>query len=384
MDILLMYWLDLLKFFKKPKIKPFSAWQIELTTRCPINCKMCIRETADGWLFGDMMIEDFKKLTPYFKDVETVILEGWGDSLLHKDFVEIIRLVKAEGAQAGFVTSGSILSKDYISELINAGTDLIGFSLAGATSGTHNSIRVGSDLNGLLGHIQTFNQIKADKRLQKPSLHVIYLVLKDNISEIPRLPQLAKEIGIEDVVLTNLIHITNEWQEEQMVYNCDRGQVNSLNPRTLEPLNPYEDLIKEAEANAKELKITLRTHPLSPIDIAVCEEDPLRNLYISVDGKVSPCVYLYPPLPSPFKRIYCGKEYTMNSLSFGDIFKESFDAIWNNLEYTKFRDCFTQREMMAREVYSLFADTAELKKFEKAQLSEPPEPCRTCHKMLGV
>ncbi len=376
-----MNWLDLLKFFKKPKIKPFSAWQIELTTRCPINCKMCIRETADGWLFGDMRIEDFKKLTPYFKDVETVILEGWGDSLLHKDFVEIIRLVKAEGARAGFVTSGSILNKDYISELINAGTDLIGFSLAGVTPRTHNSIRVGSDLNSLLGHIQTFNQIKADKRLKKPSLHVIYLVLKDNISEIPLLPQLAKEIGIEDVVLTNLIHVTNEWQEGQRVFNCNRGQgVKGASDR----LNLYQQLLREAEANAKELKITLRTHPLSPIDIAVCEENPLRNLYISVDGKVSPCVYLYQPLPSPFKSIYCGKEYTMNSLSFGDIFKESFDTIWNNLEYAKFRDCFTQRKMMAGEVYSLFSDTAELKKFEKARLSEPPEPCKTCHKMLGV
>lgn len=406
-----MNWLDLLKFFKKPKIKPFSAWQIELTTRCSINCKMCIREAADGWHFGDMRIEDFRKLTPYFKDVETVILEGWGDSLLHKDFVEIIRLVKAEGSQAGFVTSGSILNKDYISELINAGTDLIGFSLAGATSGTHNSIRVGSDFNSLLRHIQTFNQLKADKGVQKPSLHVIYLALKDNISEIPRLPQLAKEIGIENVVLTNLIHVTNDWQERQRVYRCDaltsrnsKGHFReSGNPEAIHAkpekrgwtpasagmtsaglVKDYEALINEAGINAKKLGITLRTHPLSPIDIAVCEENPLRNLYISVDGKVSPCVYLYPPIPSPFKRIYCGKEYTINSLSFGNIFKESFDAIWNNLEYVKFRDCFIQREMIAGEVYSLFADPAELKKIEKAQISEPPEPCRTCHKMLGV
>ncbi|MDP3297478.1 MAG: SPASM domain-containing protein [Thermodesulfovibrionia bacterium] len=399
-----MNWLNLFRPLRHKK--SFYAWQIELTTRCPINCRMCIREMADNWLSGDMRIEDFKKLTPYFKDVETVILEGWGDSLLHPNFIEIIKLVKAEGAQAGFVTSGSILNKDYISELINAGIDLIGFSLSGVTPNTHGLIRIGSDLLSLTGHIQTFNQIKADKKLQKPRLHIIYLMLKDNISEIPRLPQLAKEIGIEDIVLTNLIHITNEWQEGQRVFRCNNATSHNMKSHSRESGNPegiaskkdmwipasagmtdsknYEELLKEAEAKAKELKITLRIHPLSPIDVAVCEENPLRNLYISVDGEVSPCVYLYPPLPSPFKRIYCGKEYTMNSLSFGNIFRESFDAIWNKKEYAEFRQAFEQRKRRYEEVYSYPIDARKLKRAETLTLPEPPEPCTTCHKMLGV
>ncbi len=396
-----MNWLDLFKSFKKPKTKPFSAWQIELTTRCPINCRMCIREMADGWLSGDMRIEDFKKLTPYFKDVETVILEGWGDSLLHPNFIEIIKLVKTEGAQAGFVTSGSILNKDYISELINAGADLIGFSLSGVAPETHGAIRLGSDLLSLTKHIQTFNKIKKDKNLQKPKLHIIYLMLKDNISEIPKLPQLAKEIGIEDIVLTNLIHITNEWQEGQRVFRCDENPPTSPffkgGHNKFPPLakggegefergtkKDYQDLLKEAEAKAKELKITLRTHPLSPTDVAVCEENPLRNIYISVDGEVSPCVYLYPPLPSPFKNTFCGNEFYINKLSFGNIFKESFDAIWDKKGYAEFRYPFEQRKRRYEEVYSYPIDARKFKKFESQPLPEPPEPCRQCHKMLGV
>ncbi len=367
--------MKLLNLFRsfKPKTKTFSAWQIELTTRCPINCRMCIREMADDWLFGDMRLEDFKKLTPYFKDVETVILEGWGDSLLHPNFVEIIWLVKAEGAQAGFVTSGSILDKNYITDLINAGSDIIGFSLAGVTQKTHGAIRLGSDLLSLTEHIKTFNQIKADKKLERPNLHIIYLALKNNIAEIPKLPQLANELGIKEIVITNLIHITNEWQEEQKVYRC-KGDTD----------RDFADLIKEASAKAKELKIILRTHPLSPTDVAVCEENPLRNLYISVDGEVSPCVYLYPPLPSPFKRIFCGKEYTMNSLSFGNIFKEPFDAIWNKKGYIEFRGDFEQRRKRVEEIYSPLLDARRFNKLESQPLPDAPEECSTCHKMLGV
>ena len=129
-----------------------------------------------------------------------------------------------------------------------------------------------------------------------------------------------------------------------------------------------KDLLKETAIKAKELGITFRIHPLSPTDVAVCEENPLRNLYISVDGEVSPCVYLYPPLPSPFKRIFCGKEYTMNNLSFGNIFKESFDAIWDKKGYADFRYPFEQRKRRYEEVYSYPIDARKFKKFE----SQPP------------
>ncbi len=53
---------------------------------------MCIRSERDDWQFQDMPLEDFKKLLPYLKEVETVILEGWGESLLHPDLLECIQL----------------------------------------------------------------------------------------------------------------------------------------------------------------------------------------------------------------------------------------------------------------------------------------------------
>jgi len=81
------------KFLRKIKKKPFSAWQIELTTRCPLQCKMCIRRESADWQYQDMALEDFEKLLPYLRDVETIVLEGWGESLLHKDLSQCIKLV---------------------------------------------------------------------------------------------------------------------------------------------------------------------------------------------------------------------------------------------------------------------------------------------------
>ena len=381
-----MNWLDFFKIFKntshkKPK-RPFSVWQIELTSRCPLRCKMCPRKDTEDRRGTDMSLVDFKRLTPYFKYVEAIILEGWGESLLHKGLTEAIRLIKEEGSEVGFVTSGKGLNKEYASELINAGVDFIGFSLSGATSKTHNSIKVNSDFHTLLDDIKVFVDIKADEKLKKPKLHIVYLMLKDNISEIPALVDLVKDVGIEEIFLINLIHIADDWQDRQKVFTCSKSPAHVFHSGTEED---YEEIFRETETKAKKLSIKLKRPFLSPDDIPVCGENPLKNIYISVGGEVSPCVYLYPPTDSPFKRIFCGDMHEVEKVSFGNIFKEPFHDIWNNKRYTEFRNKFFLRRKRLEEIYSLYIIDAEvLKRFETMTLPDPPEHCRTCHKMLGV
>ena len=359
------------KFLRREKRRPFSAWQVELTTRCPLQCKMCIRAESTDWQYQDMPLEDFKKLLPYLKDVETVVLEGWGESLLYKDLTECIRLVKREGSQVGFVTSAKGLTRNRVSELIDAGLDFIGFSIAGTTPETHDPIRVNSHLPEILDAIQFFHEEKKRGRQTWPKMHLIFLMLKDNIAEVASVPSFAKNVGIEEVVLTNICHTINLWQEQQGVFVWESDR------------NPYEQIVKQAEIKARELKVRLKKPSLSAVDVPVCEENPLRNLYISIAGEVSPCVYLHPPLTSPFKRIFCGKEYWVERVSFGNIFKEPFTAIWSRNNYEQFRDRFIEREKKFKELYFSLWDIPKMNPSQGNALPEPPGPCKTCHKILG-
>jgi MoaA/NifB/PqqE/SkfB family radical SAM enzyme len=359
------------KFMRRRKKRPFSAWQIELTTRCPLRCKMCIRAESADWQYQDMAFEDFKKLLPYLREVETVVLEGWGESLLHKDLSQCIRLVKQEGAQVGFVTSGMGLKENRVAELIEAGLDFVGFSISGTTPETHDAIRVNSHLLDVFHVVRLFHEEKKRQGLLRPKMHLVFLVVKDNIFEVPSVPSFAKELGIEEVVLTNICHCINVWQEKNRVFVWESGQ------------NKYEEIVKQAEANARDLNIRLKRPSLSAIDVPVCEENPLGNLYISAEGEVSPCVYLYPPLPSPFKRIFCGKEYWIEKVSFGNIFREPFSAIWNRENYEQFRKRFIDREKGFRELYFSLWDSPKMENAQGNGLPEPPEPCKSCHKILG-
>lgn len=362
------------RLFKRERKIPFFAWQVELTTRCPLRCRMCIRDSARDWRAADMPIDNFGRLAPYFRNVENVVLEGWGEPLLYKDLTEAVKIVKDAGSHPGFITSGWGLTRDRIADLVGNGLDFIGFSLAGATPETHASIRVNSDLSDIVEAIECFNRIKADNNLQKPSMHIVFLVLRDNLAEIPPLLDLAKRIGIEVVVLINLAMVTNEWQNNQKIFTCDN--------RDSDPV------LEEAEIKAAELGITLRQCRTSPQNLAVCEEDPLRNLFISVDGEVAPCVYLHPPTTSGITRIYCDHDVTMERLSFGNIFAKPLEHIWDSRDYAEFRGILASRKKKIKKLYSYDASSGSnaerLRRLRDETLPDPPAPCRTCHRMLGL
>lgn len=350
--------------------KPFSAWQIELTTRCPLRCKMCCREGHHDMARQDMPLDNFQKLAPYFKNVEAVVLEGWGESLLHPHLIDCIRLVKQEGSQVGFVTSGKTLNEAYITELVKAGPDFIGFSLSGASPQTHDAIRVNSNFAELTQHIQFFQETKARLGKAIPKFHIVYLLLRNNIHELPLLLRLAKDLKIEEVILIHIALVSNAWQDQQRVF------ADTPNPE-------YEAILQEGERLAKELKIQYKRPSLTPRDVPVCSENPLQNLYISVKGNVSPCVYLNPPLPTPFTRLFRGKSHTLEKLKYGNIFSDSFEPVWEQKEYGEFRNCFTRRDKMFQDHYASVLDPDKMKEAGAKSFPPPPIPCHTCYKILG-
>lgn len=352
--------------------KTFQAWQIELTTDCPLRCRMCPREEGAVWQSERMTLENFRKILPYLPEVETVVLEGWGESLLHPDLTEIVRLVKKAGPRVGFVTSGFGLRRKQARELIEAGTDFMGFSFAGTTPATHDAIRIHSHLPDLLDAVRLMNTEKALLGSDRPRLHIVYLMLRENIGEVPSLPALAVELEVEEVILINSCHIATPWQESQRIFACEEKA-------------EFEAAIRQAQERARTQGIRLKTSGLHLTEAAVCSENPLKNLYISAKGEVAPCVYAHPPLSSPFRRIFCGKEYRIEKLSFGNIFREPFPAIWGSRDYQAFRDRFLKRQREQRELYRSLLDGRKPQPPQGGDLlSSPPGPCQTCHKIIGV
>jgi MoaA/NifB/PqqE/SkfB family radical SAM enzyme len=320
-----------------------------------------------------MDFAQFTRLVPYFSEVEKVVLEGWGESLLHPDLADAIRLVKSQGAEAGFVTSGYGLDYPRAEELVRAGVDFIGFSLAGASASVHESIRVNSRLTHITAALQYLREAKKRLAAVNPRVHLIYLMLEDNIHEVPQLPSQAREMGVTEVILTNLIQMSTSQQAAQAVFTCGE-----------KPEKEYAALIAAALLKAKENGVVLKAPGLIPEEVAVCAENPLENVYIDTTGEVSPCVYLYPPVNSPFTRIFCGQKTSQEKLSFGNIFQEPWAAIWNREAYRDFRAVFTARNKAGQDWNERILNPGGSGRHDSPSLPDFPSVCATCHKRLGV
>jgi MoaA/NifB/PqqE/SkfB family radical SAM enzyme len=329
-----------------------------------------MRDSAENWATADLNVEALRRIAPYFNDVESVVLEGWGEPLLYPDLVEAIGLVKGAGARAGFVTSGWGLTRDYIEDLLSARVDFMGFSLSGATAATHNAIRVNSEFPEVVQAMAGLVRAKRDRHQELPGLHIVFLMVRDNMREVVPLVDLASEIGITEVVLINLIQVTSAWQDGQRVF--------------LHGEEEYEALLEEAEARARAREIELRRPSLSCRDVAVCDENPLRNVYISVDGEVAPCVYLNPPTSSPFRRIFCGREYLIDKVGFGNILQEDFATIWESPKYVEFRNCWQAKKRWFAGVYSPLSWGVPRRGAGGGASPLPPTPCQSCYKSVGL
>jgi len=360
------------RFFQDFRARPFSAWQIEITTRCPLACRMCVRQGIEQWQRADMPLSDFGRLAVQFTHVENVILQGWGEPLLHPDLLGIIRAAKSvrRPPAVGFVTSGKGLNEASCRELVLSGLDFIGFSFAGATAPVHEGIRVNSDFEELVEGVKSLEAEKRRRRSERPKIHLVFLMLKENMRDLPLLPALARGLDVPQIVLINLIQVTTEWQEAQKVFRCD-GR------------SEFEELLSDTVARARERGVSVRRPLLTGCEAAVCEEDPLRNLYVSVHGEVAPCVFLHPPAAGTFPRIFCGKRSDTALVSFGNLFRQQIGDIWNSGAYREFRGRFEERSSRAGGQPFMPESVAE-SPGRGSRLPEAPGPCRTCHKILGL
>lgn len=329
---------------------------------------MCIKAEYTDYLRKDMSLEDFKKIAPYFAKVKSVVLEGWGESLLHPNLLDFIRITKEYGSDVGFVTSGYGLNADYIAELLRAGLDFIGFSFSGAKAKTHEMIRINSDFENLLSSINHFHELARKMGVGCPKMHIVYLILKENVEEVPMIVDLAKSLNIKEIVFLNIIQISNRTQDEMKVF-------------TYEGENPYEKFLLEAKRKAFSYGVRIFSPSLVAREIAMCPETPLRSLYVSVEGDVSPCVYLNPPVKSPFVRFFKGEMVEVEKITFGNIFFETLEDIWIKDDYQMFRKAHLEREKIGRRILENLID---LKMLKECRLPPLLRPCMSCHKIYGL
>ena len=131
--------------------EPKDWIQVEVTSRCNAECIYCPRTVyGKTWDNRSLPLELFERLIPAFGKTGLVHLQGWGEPLLHPALPDMVAAAKAAGVRVGTTTNGMLLDTVRARALVNAGLDIMAFSLAGTSAAYNDRIRGGTRLDAVL------------------------------------------------------------------------------------------------------------------------------------------------------------------------------------------------------------------------------------------
>jgi len=191
--------------------------QVELTNYCNLRCPVCptgIRAVnrkpaaIDVDLFKRLMDE----VGPYLL---TISLWAWGEPLLHPHLLEILRAVRKHDIAILLSTNGQNLNDERIIEALTREppTHLI-VAMDGLTDETNSKFRVGAKLAPILAGVRRIAEIKAQRGLELPVLHMRYIVMKHNQHEVPQLKDYSRSHGFDFLSVRTLSIIDSDSPEE--------------------------------------------------------------------------------------------------------------------------------------------------------------------------
>ncbi|MCC6516259.1 MAG: SPASM domain-containing protein [Chitinophagales bacterium] len=285
----------LTKYFKKPIQygKPFSI-SFEPTTSCNLRCPECpsgLRAFTRpiGMLvpaFFEKTIDELSNhllyLTFYFQ----------GEPYLNTKFLDMVKYAKQKNIYTATSTNAHYLTDDVAKRTIESGLDRLIISIDGTTQETYQSYRVGGHLYKVIEGAKNMVKWKKELKAKTPYIIFQFLVVKPNEHQIDDLKKIAKEIGVDEVIL-----------KTAQVYDYKNG-----NP--LIPENEQYSRYKKNNDGTYSIKNNLENS---------CWK-LWHSCVITWDGKVVPC---------------CFDKDAQHQL--GNLQTHSFSQIWNNDLYKNFR-----------------------------------------------
>lgn len=265
--------------------------------RC-IFCALDYMGYEPNFLKKDVLLSTVKAM--HDKGLKSVVCAGEGEPLLNRDFPEIANTMKEYGLDVAMSTNGVLLTKEISKECLGA-FKWIRFSVASLEKSSYHSIQCGADgdLEKVCENIQDAVKVKRDNGLHT-TLGVQCLLIPQNIGQIVEMAKKLREFGVDYfTVKPYMSHtLTNN------SFNVDYSAMGDL-----------EKELKQYETD--DYQIYFRIHAMEKMKkkktYSKCYALPFM-VHIDAKGNVWPCVELI----------------NREGFSYGNIYKNTFDEIWNS------------------------------------------------------
>jgi MoaA/NifB/PqqE/SkfB family radical SAM enzyme len=238
----------------------------------------------------------------------------------------MICYLKARGVTVLFNTNGILLNERKREELIDSNLDELRISLDAASPDTYRAIRDSDKFELIVNNLKTLVTRLNSRRFSRPKLSLWFVGNKRNITELPKLIELAASIGIGEVYLQRLVYFLD-----------DEGYGVAISDNTLTGPDPsVHALIEQSQEQARQLGILFEAsglnEPINSVRMRCGDETPWQGclrpwevIYITAHGNVLPCCI------SPFSTV----DYS--SIILGNVLESSVADVWFGDRFKNFR-----------------------------------------------
>lgn len=172
------------KQYPEPKV---IAW--ELTRRCPLSCRHCRAAAGDDYE-GEFSTDECHRVLENIAGFASpiLILTG-GEPMLRSDVYEIAGRATELGIRVVMAPCGMLMSEENVRKIVDSGVRMVSLSLDGADPESHDAFR---GLDGAFAAALKGIEVAKQAGLQ---FQINTTVTRDNAGELPRMLDLAEELG---------------------------------------------------------------------------------------------------------------------------------------------------------------------------------------------
>ena len=367
---------------------------VEVTTRCNLQCGMCVKQNGTGGIpEGSMSAETFERIVPAFPHLDSLVLNGIGESLLHpqlEKFISRARTLLPKNAWVGFQSNGMALTEERAASLVDAGLDRVCISLDTVSDDSFRSIRSGGEMRGVVAAFKSLNKARSRPGGRDLSIGIEFVLMRSNLADLPSAVRWAGKEGASFAIVTQLlpyqkelvaqtaydtnttaaIAIYERWKEIALQEGLDMRRyldtitkvgrtpgeerigrlvelmkndaeaqgitlyMDRLLRRDEEFLASAERVFDEARQAAREAGLELTLPGLAPRNTRKCEFVEGNSAFVSWDGDIHPCYFLW-------HRYACyvgGVTKRVKPWVFGNVRDRGIRAIWNDAASRSFRE----------------------------------------------
>jgi len=366
---------------------------VETTSRCNLSCFMCVKQAGEGCISeGDLTPELFAALEPAFPQLEALVLNGVGEPLLHPRLEDFIRRAKKSmpaGSWVGFQSNGLLLDATRALSLAEAGLDRICLSIDAVSPETFRKVRQGGEVSAVERAFTALREAKAETGRQDLLVGAEFVLMRDNLAELPSTLEWAAERGASFAIVTHMLPYDaehadraayvpctdaaidhfNRWvalaqedgvdisryfevlwkygktaEEKRIVHFVEKMKAEAeqknifLDLNKLFALDPgrvalLESVFGQARQVAERTGLELRLPEIVPREYRLCHFVEDGGAFVSWEGEVHPCYFLW----HRYNCFASGWNQPVRPRVFGHLARRGLLEIWNDPQFQAFR-----------------------------------------------